>query len=690
MPAAVFEQQLIGLSNQYRVLALDPRSQGLSELTKLSHAPARRIQDLDEFLKFAKVKEFILAGWSLAVLESLDYVANYAPKDLKGLVLIDNSVGEGRPPAGRKSNFQQTMNDPKKREQYMRTFSQDIYRQTPPPLIAQAVLDSALRAPANVAIQLLNQPYPREYWRDTLEKQKIPVLFAARPWLKEQADALERKRPADLITIAMFVYTPKGFFPEEDIGQITATTEADQDISFKAMLELQDKAAEIVANDPNVANFVSILGGNLSTGSNTGRFFIVLKPRGDRESMTKVIEDLRAKFKDLAGIQVFMRPVQNLQLGGRTSKSRYQFTLQSVGFEGVNEWSEKLLQKLRTDPLFRDVTSDSQLKGLNVQIDINRDKAAQSGVTVADIRQALYNAFGQRQVSTIYTSVNTYYVILETVEDQRQFETDLGKVFVRGRSTNQLIPLSSLATFKRTIGPTSVNHQGQIPAVTLSFNLAPDVALGEATDKIEKYVKEIQLPPSIITSYGGDAKVFKGNQSGQFILIIASLLVIYILLGVLYESYIHPITILAGLPSAAIGALLCLWIFGMELTIIATIGILMLIGIVKKNAIMMIDFALEAQRKQNMSPAEAIRSACILRFRPIMMTTLAAIMGALPIALGLGAGAELRQPLGVSVVGGLILSQFVTLFITPVIYLYLDQYAGKGPMEIPPEMLKDT
>ncbi len=456
------------------------------------------------------------------------------------------------------------------------------------------------------------------------------------------------------------------------------------------MLELQDRAAEIVANDPNVASFVSILGGGLSAGSNTGRFFIVLKPRGDRESMTKVLEGLRAKFREVPGLQVFMRPIQNLQLGGRSSKSRYQFTLQSVGFEGVNEWSEKLLEKLRGDPLFRDVTSDSQLRGLNVQIDINREKAAQAGVTIADIRQALYNAFGQRQVSTIYTSVNTYSVILETAEDQRQFETDLGKVFVRGRSTNQLIPLSSLASFKRTIGPTAVNHQGQIPAVTLSFNLAPDVALGQATDAIEKYVKEIKLPSSIITSYGGDAKVFKGNQSGQFILIIAALAVIYILLGVLYESYIHPITILAGLPSAAIGALLSLWMFGMELTIIATIGILMLIGIVKKNAILMIDFALEAQRKQGMSPTEAIRSACILRFRPIMMTTLTAIVGALPIALGIGAGAELRQPLGVSVVGGLVLSQFVTLFITPVIYLYLDRYAGRGPLEIPPEDLQDT
>ncbi|NCY04941.1 MAG: hypothetical protein EBX46_05040, partial [Burkholderiaceae bacterium] len=354
----------------------------------------------------------------------------------------------------------------------------------------------------------INRHFDR--WFEWTQKTYVHYLDIA---LQKRKQVLWLAVATFVITIAMFVYTPKGFFPEEDIGQITATTEADQDISFKAMLELQDRAAQIVANDPNVANFVSILGGGLSAGSNTGRFFIVLKPRDERESMTKVLEGLRAKFRDVPGLQVFMRPIQNLQLGGRSSKSRYQFTLQSVGFEGVNEWSEKLLEKLRVDPIFRDVTSDSQMKGLNVQIDINRDKAAQAGVTIADIRQALYNAFGQRQVSTIYTSVNTYYVILETAEDQRQFETDLNKVFLRGRATNQLIPLSSLASFKRTIGPTAVNHQGQIPAVTLSFNLAPDVALGEATDKIEKYVKEVNLPPSIITSYGGDAKVFKGNQT---------------------------------------------------------------------------------------------------------------------------------------------------------------------------------
>jgi HAE1 family hydrophobic/amphiphilic exporter-1 len=493
-----------------------------------------------------------------------------------------------------------------------------------------------------------------------------------------------------VITVVLFVYSPKGFFPEEDIGQIQATTEASEDISFKAMLELQDKAAELVNSDPNVASSISVVGGGASSGTNTGRIFIILKDKADRQKMSKVMEGLRAKFKEIPGLQVYMRPVQNLQLGGKNSKSRYQFILQSVGFEGVNEWADKLMQKMRADPMFRDVTSDSQLKGLNVKIDINREKAASAGVSIADIRTALYSSYGEKQVSTIYTPVNTYYVILEASEDDRQYETDLNKIFVRGRATDKLIPLSSLATFTRTIGPTAVNHQGQIPAVTLSFNLAPDVFLGDATKKIEEYTKQIDLPPSIITSYGGDAAVFKSNQSGQLILIFAALGVIYILLGVLYESYIHPLTILAGLPSAAIGAILALRIFGFELTIVASIGILLLIGIVKKNAILMIDFALDAQRTQGMTPEKAIREACILRFRPIMMTTFAALMGALPIALGIGAGAELRQPLGISVAGGLIFSQFVTLIITPVIYLYLDKYAGNGPMDIPASVLEGT
>jgi len=531
----------------------------------------------------------------------------------------------------------------------------------------------------------INKKFDRAF--DWMLKTYIHYLDLA---LKNRKKVLWGAVSTFFVTVFLFINSPKGFFPEEDIGQILATTEASEDISFKSMLALQDKAAELVNTDPNVASSISVVGGGASSGTNTGRIFIILKDKADRQKMSKVMEGLRAKFKELPGLNVYMRPVQNLQLGGKNSKSRYQFTLQSVGFEGVNEWADKLLQKMRADPMFRDVTSDSQLNGLNVRIDINREKAANAGVTIADIRTALYDSYGERQVSTIYTPVNTYYAILETAEEDRQYETDLNKVFVRGRATDKLIPLSSIATFVRTVGPTAVNHQGQIPAVTLSFNLAPDVFLGNATKKIGDYTKEIGLPPSIITSYGGDAAVFKSNQSGQFILIFAALGVIYILLGVLYESYIHPLTILAGLPSAAIGAILSLRLFGFELTIVASIGILLLIGIVKKNAILMIDFALDAQRNQGMTPEKAIREACILRFRPIMMTTFAALMGALPIAFGIGAGAELRQPLGISVAGGLIFSQFVTLIITPVIYLYLDKYAGNGPMEIPPSVLEGT
>lgn len=491
-----------------------------------------------------------------------------------------------------------------------------------------------------------------------------------------------------ILTVVLFVWSPKGFFPEEDIGQLFITTEAAEDISFTAMLELQDQAAAIVRNNRNIDSLVSILGGGASTGTNTGRMFVNLKPRSERVHMKKVLEELRKELRDIPGLQVYMRPIQNLQLGGKVTKSRYQFILQSVGFEGVNEWSAKMVEKMRSDPIFRDVTTDSQLRGLQAQIDIDREKAASAGVSIADIRSALYSAYGERQVSTIYTSVNTYQVILQAAPEHRQYESDLAGIYVRGRS-DKLVPLSSIANFRRAIGPTSVNHQGQVPAVTISFNLSPDAALGDATKRLEQFTKDIELPPTIITSYGGDAAVFKSGQSSQVILLLAAVLVIYVLLGVLYESYIHPLTILAGLPSAAVGALVFLRVFDLEVTMIATIGILLLIGIVKKNAILMIDFALDAQRNQNMKPLEAIRTACLLRFRPIMMTTLAALMGALPIALGLGAGAELRQPLGIAVVGGLLVSQVVTLLITPVIYLYFDKYSGDGPLEIAPEMLKD-
>ncbi|MCF2523575.1 efflux RND transporter permease subunit [Bradyrhizobium sp. G127] len=495
-----------------------------------------------------------------------------------------------------------------------------------------------------------------------------------------------------IATLALYVFVPKGFLPLQDTASITAITEAGPEVSFTDMKLRQTQVADAIKADPDIVGVVSVVGaGSVNPTTNVGRLVLTLKPRGERKTDISVVVDrLKQRVAAIPGMTVYFQAVQDIQISTRASRSQYQYTLTATDSAAVVEWSNKLIQEMRRDPMFRDVSSDGQEGGLRAIVNIDRQRAGQLGVSVQAVNDTLNDAFSQRQISTIFGQANQYRVVLEALPEYQRDPSVLSKLYVPGAagatgSPNAQVPIEAVASIVRTTAPLSISHQSQFPAVSLSFNLAPGEALGNAVAKVAEIEARIGMPGNIVGLYTGDAAEFSKSLSGQPWLILAALVTIYIVLGVLYESYIHPITILSTLPSAGVGAILALMLCGQDLSVIGLIGIILLMGIVKKNAIMMIDFALEAERHQGMSAYDAIVQACLLRFRPIMMTTLAALFGALPLALESGTGSELRFPLGVSIIGGLIVSQILTLYTTPVIYLALDRINRRIEAAVPPD-----
>ncbi|WGD53711.1 multidrug efflux RND transporter permease subunit [Bradyrhizobium sp. CB1650] len=479
------------------------------------------------------------------------------------------------------------------------------------------------------------------------------------------------------LSTVLFILIPKGFFPQQDNGFLTAVSEMPQDISFAEMKRRQEELNAIVQADPAVDSIAMFIGGG-GTALNSGRMYITLKPIAERDANAQaIIARLRPKLAEVEGARLYMQASQDVRLGGRATRTQFEFTLQDANLAELNEWAPKILASMRSLPQLRDVATDQQTEGTTLQLTINRDTAARYGIQPQLIDDTLYDAFGQRQVAQYFTQTNSYHVILEITPDLQGKLDTLDKIYLKSPLTGEQVPLSVICSWtNEPVRPLAIAHQGQFPAVTISFNLAEGVALGQATDAVLRAVGEMGAPPTLATAFQGTAQAFQQSLSTVPMLILAALVVVYLVLGVLYESYIHPLTILSTLPSAGVGAIAILMIFGFDFSLIALIGVILLIGIVKKNGIMMVDFAIVAEREQHLTPEQSIRQAALLRFRPIMMTTMAALLGGVPLMLGSGTGAEIRQPLGYAMVGGLVVSQALTLFTTPVVYLYLDRFSN--------------